>query len=58
MSRTSAIIMLGVVGMLTPFSGLPASFRSLLTVAVGLTTFMIGVSLRKREVRAPQVGVE
>ncbi len=50
--------MLGVVGMLTPFSGLPASFRSLLTVAVGLTTFMIGVSLRKREVRAPQVGVE
>ena len=57
MSRTSAIIVLGILGMLTPFSGLPSSFRSLLTIAVGLATFMVGVSLRKRETRVQLTGV-
>ncbi len=58
MSRTSTLILLGVVGILTPFSGLPMAFRSLLTVVVGLATLAIGVSLRRHEVHAKQTGVE
>ncbi|MFA6408223.1 MAG: hypothetical protein WCW36_01965 [Candidatus Paceibacterota bacterium] len=58
MSRTSTLILLGVLNILTPFSGLPVAFRSLLTVAVGLATLAIGVSLRKKDVLAKQASVE
>ena len=54
MSRTSALILLGVLISITPYSGLPASFRTFLTVVFGIAVFGIGLSLRTREVRDAQ----
>jgi hypothetical protein len=50
MSRTSALILIGVIVMLLPFSGLPIAVRSLLNVICGVAVFGIGLSLRTREV--------
>ncbi len=51
MSRTGTLILLGVLVMLTPFSGLPVALRSLLLVVFGLSVLGIGLSLRVSEVR-------
>ena len=51
MSRASTLILLGVLTILTPFSGLPSSIRSLLAVIFGASISAIGLSLRAREVR-------
>jgi hypothetical protein len=50
MSRTSALILLGVIIILIPFSGLPIAIRSLVNVVCGIAVFGIGLSLRTREV--------
>jgi hypothetical protein len=50
MSRTGVLITLGVLVMLTPFSGLPVAIRDLLLVAFGVCVLVIGLSLRKSEV--------
>ena len=51
MSRTSVLILLGVLVILTPFSGLPASLRTLLAVILGACVSGMGFSQRAREAR-------
>ncbi|MFZ1075510.1 MAG: hypothetical protein WAN50_04000 [Minisyncoccia bacterium] len=58
MSRTSALILLGILVALTPFSGLPIAIRNLLAVIFGICVTSIGVSLRAHEVRTKQQAVE
>ncbi|MSU74690.1 hypothetical protein EXS57_02845 [Candidatus Kaiserbacteria bacterium] len=58
MSRTSTLILLGILVILTPFSGLPIAIRSLLAVVLGAGIASIGLSLRTREVRDMQSSVE
>lgn len=50
MSKSSALILLGVLTVLTPFSGLPASFRDFLTVVFGILVLAVGFLLRAKEV--------
>ena len=58
MSRTSTLILIGILIILTPFSGLPIAIRTLLTVLFGACVSGIGLTLRTHEVRAvkPPVG--
>lgn len=49
MSRSSALILLGVLVILAPFSGLPAAIRSLLAVLFGAAVMGIGFFLRAKE---------
>lgn len=58
MSRTSTLILLGILIILAPFSGLPMSIRSLLTVVFGACVSGIGLALRAREVRDARPPVE
>lgn len=58
MSRTSALILLGVLILIVPFSGLPVSFRSLLTLIFGACVLGIGLSLRARDVESAKADVE
>ncbi|MBU6388640.1 hypothetical protein KGQ72_02085 [Patescibacteria group bacterium] len=58
MSRTSTLILLGILVILTPFSGLPTAFRSLLEVIFGACVCGIGLALRAREARAAEQSVE
>ena len=51
MSRSSVLILLGVLTMLAPFSGLPSPLRTLLTVIFGASVLGMGVALRTREMR-------
>jgi len=46
MSRPSMLIVLGVLVILVPFSGLPMSFRHLLSIIFGACVLGIGLSLR------------
>ncbi|HEY4501221.1 MAG TPA: hypothetical protein VJI70_03070 [Candidatus Paceibacterota bacterium] len=46
MSRPSILILLGVLTILAPFSGLPVSIRTLLIVVFGACVLGIGVSMR------------
>lgn len=50
MSRASTLIVLGVLIVLVPFSGLPVALRSLLAVVFGACVLGIGFALRSREV--------
>jgi hypothetical protein len=58
MSRTSSLIVLGILTILTPFSGLPIGFRSFLTALFGACVLGIGFSLRRNEVQHSEAGVE
>jgi len=58
MSRTSTLILLGILTILTPFSGLPIAFRTLLTVIFGASVVGIGLMLRTREARSMQQPAE
>lgn len=51
MSRSSILIILGVLTLLTPFSGLPGTFRTLLAVAFGAAVLGIGIAERSKEQR-------
>lgn len=53
MSRASTLILLGFFTVLAPFSGLPISIRSLLTVIFGVSVLGIGLSLRTNTPHAP-----
>jgi len=57
MSRNSTLILLGILVILVPFSGLPLAFRTLLAVIFGACIAAIGLSLRTKEMTnsAPQV---
>lgn len=58
MSRTSTLILLGVLIILAPFSGLPSALWRLLEVIFGTGVLIIGLSLRSHNESRPQVGVE
>ena len=61
MSRTGILILLGVLIILVPFSGLPVALRSLLLVACGIFVLAIGLSLRASEAQddvAPKASPE
>jgi hypothetical protein len=46
MSRSSTLILLGIFTIITPFSGLPMAFRSLLLFIFGVCTLSVGLSMR------------
>ncbi len=52
MSRHSTLILLGIFAIVTPFSGLPATLRTLLTVIVGAAVLGIGMAERARMQRS------
>lgn len=58
MSRTSTLILLGILVILTPYSGLPVSIRSLFEVILGACIAGIGLSLRARDARGKQQSAE
>ena len=58
MSRTSTLIVLGVLIILTPFSGLPISIRSFLMFIFGASVLGIALSLRSHEVHRVEAGAE
>ncbi len=58
MSRASTLILLGILTILTPFSGLPIAIRSMLLVIFGTCIFGIGLSLRVHHARRAQVSGE
>jgi hypothetical protein len=57
MSRAGILILLGILTILTPFSGLPIALRTVLSVIFGLCVFSIGLSLRLNGVRTTQSSV-
>ncbi len=58
MSRAGVLIVLGVLTILTPFSGLPVAIRSFLAVIFGVCIAGIGISLRMPEPHKPQTVLE
>lgn len=52
MSRTSTLILLGILVIITPFSGLPIFLRSSLAVIFGACVLGIGIRGRTQEARA------
>jgi hypothetical protein len=55
MSRASILMILGVLVILTPFSGLPISLRTLLLIIFGAAVFGIGLAMRAAAHTPPQV---
>lgn len=51
MSRTSILILLGVLIILAPFSGLPVGIRSFSTVVLGACVAIIGLMVRGNEAK-------
>jgi hypothetical protein len=58
MSRTSTLILLGILIALMPFSGLPIAIRTFLAVIFGACVAGIGVALRAREARSQKQSAE
>ncbi len=58
MSRAGMLIFLGVLTIITPFSGLPIAIRSLLAVIFGACIFGIGLSFRIHHARRAQISAE
>jgi hypothetical protein len=54
MSRASVLMLLGILTALTPFSGLPISLRSFLSVLFGLSIFAFGFSARVQVAHTPE----
>lgn len=54
MSRIGLLITLGILTMLTPFSGLPISIRTFLTIVWGAASTAIAFGLRAHEARVKQ----
>ena len=52
MSRPSVVILFGILTILTPFSGLPSSFRAFLLVIFGAAVVIAGLMERLERVRA------
>ena len=54
MSRPSILMILGILVMITPFSGLPVSIRTLLFVLLGGAIFGLALSLRTADHTVPR----
>lgn len=52
MSRTGTLILLGVLTILTPFSGLPIALRTFLSVIFGASVAIIGLMQRAHEAKS------
>jgi hypothetical protein len=52
MSRSSTLILLGVLSILTPFSGLPIAIRTFFAVIFGACVLGIGLVFRMRDARS------
>ncbi len=52
MSRSSFLILLGILTALAPFSGIPFSWLSVLLPIFGFTVAIVGFSVRLEKVRA------
>lgn len=48
MSKEMSVILLGVAVVVVPYLGIPASWRTLLLILVGLTLIVIGFLLRSQ----------
>lgn len=46
MSRSSTLILIGILILVTPFSGLPSAFRTLLLVIFGAIALGLGIAER------------
>ena len=55
MSRSSSLILLGILTILTPFSGLPMTLRTLLAVIFGVCVLGIGLSMRANHVNSKEI---
>ncbi|MHB8710660.1 MAG: hypothetical protein ACYC6X_03905 [Minisyncoccota bacterium] len=51
MSRTSTLILIGILVILVPFSAFPISFRTFLAVILGACVSGIGLATRAQEIR-------
>lgn len=51
MSSSSALILLGILTILAPLSGLPESWITVLLALFGLIVALLGISLRSESVR-------
>jgi hypothetical protein len=58
MSRNSTLILLGILIVLVPFSGLPIAIRTFLAVILGACVAGIGVALRSSEARSQKQSAE
>lgn len=58
MSRSSTLILFGILIMLTPYSGLPIAFRTFLIVVFGACVAVFGFLLRKSDVRESKAAQE
>ncbi|MFA7302345.1 MAG: hypothetical protein WC030_01175 [Candidatus Paceibacterota bacterium] len=52
MSRSSTLVLLGVLTVLAPLSGLPSSFRTLLAAVLGASVMGIGLAMRTRPAKS------
>ncbi len=57
MSKSSTLILLGIITILTPLSGFPGALRSFVTLVTGALVLWIGLSMRSRVVLHAPVGV-
>jgi len=58
MSRESVLILLGVLTVFAPFSGLPVSWLAWILPVLGVCVVIIGVSLKLQQLLAPTPAVE
>ncbi len=58
MSRAGILILLGLLTILAPFSGLPASVRTFLVVVFGACVLGIGIAIRSRDTKRAKPLVE
>lgn len=57
MSKSSTLILLGIVTILAPLSGFPGALRSFVTLVTGALVLWIGLSMRSRAAQPAPVGV-
>jgi hypothetical protein len=58
MSRNSTLILLGILIVIVPFSGLPEAIRTFLAVILGACVAGIGFALRASEARSQKQSAE
>ena len=51
MSRSSALIILGILTVLAPYSGLPVAMRAMIVLVLGAAVLAIGVTMRAEAAR-------
>jgi hypothetical protein len=57
MSKSSTLILLGIITILAPLSGFPGALRSFVTLVTGALVLWIGLSMRSRAMLPAPVGV-